>query len=293
MWPLLAQTEPQGIRGTIDQLARTPISLIVYICAIATAIRLVIYWYMRDVPSHQRGLGYMVAKYGGEAMDALVYALIFVFLLIRPFGVQAFTIPSASMYPTLKINDFIIANKAIYRYSEPKVDDIIVFKPPAKAILEYQKGQDIDYIKRVQGVPGDVVEIRGNVLYRNGRKVAQPYVHFTRQISQTEYSDVPIGSMPSMDFKLVKHNGSYWPVVYNSQSVNFGSAPIYQVRDPAEEEDLRNDPPVAVPPGFLLVMGDNRNYSYDGRYWGLFERSRVIGRAEFIWLPPSRWGLTR
>ena len=59
------------------------------------------------------------------------------------------------------------------------------------------------------------------------------------------------------------------------------------------EQELVTSPPAAVPPGFVLMMGDNRNGSYDGRAWGLVPRDDVIGRSEFIWLPIDRWRTTR
>src|SRR5262249_39548346 len=62
-------------------------------------------------------------------------------------------------------------------------------------------------------------------------------------------------------------------------------------RDYAKE--LQDAPPAAVPKGYVLMAGDNRNNSYDGRCWGLVPREDVIGRSEFIWLPFSRWRVTR
>ncbi|MFY9233415.1 MAG: signal peptidase I [Fimbriimonadaceae bacterium] len=296
MWQLIAQAQPQGVQNTIDTLARTPISLIVYIAGIATLLRLVLFSYTKAVPTHQRGTGWNIARIANEALDAIVYALVFVFLLIRPFGIQAFTIPTGSMVPTLKINDYIVANKAVYRYSEPVVGDIVVFKPPARGLPDYQKGQDVDYIKRLQGVGGDVVEIKDYVLYRNGKAIAEPYVHYTRQTgNSSEFVDIPKTDAPRWDFKLVKHKGEYWPVLYNENSLNdFGTVPPeYVAADPNEQEQLRAAQPAAIPPGFFLMIGDNRNNSFDGRFWGLVERKSIIGRAEFIWFPFSRWGSVR
>jgi hypothetical protein len=57
--------------------------------------------------------------------------------------------------------------------------------------------------------------------------------------------------------------------------------------------ELENAPPARVPKGYVLMMGDNRNNSYDGRAWGLVPREDVIGRSEFVWLPIGRWRITR
>lgn len=283
------------MQNTIDTLARTPISLIVYIAAIATVLRLAIYGATKNVAMHQRGAWWSIARIVNEGLDAIVYALIFVFLLIRPFGIQAFTIPSGSMVPTLQINDYIVANKAIYRYSNPKVGDIVVFKPPERGIPQDQKGRDIDYIKRVRGVPGDIVEIKDNILYRNGKPIDEPYIRFTRQVADTAFEDIPKSTAERWDFKLVYHKGDWWPVQYDESSVNpRGRVAAEFVPTSFEEaEELRKAKPAPIPKGFLLMMGDNRLNSFDSRGWGLVPRESVIGRAEFIWFPLGRWGPTR
>lgn len=294
MSPLLAQASNEGLRNTIDALARTPISIIVYIVAVCTALRLILYAVTHNIEPHKRNFGYHVARFSNEAMDAVVYALIFVFLLIRPFGVQAFTIPTGSMIPTLMINDYIVANKAVYRYSDPKVGDIVVFKPPERALMPDQKGRDVDYIKRVQGVAGDVVEIRNNILYRNGKVAPDPHKRYTVPDGQgvTFLSEQQV---EPMDFKLVKYNDEYWPLIIKGDLVNADNhtANEFRVNDRATMDMLRELPAVPIPKNHILVMGDNRNGSFDSRGWGLVERWRVIGRAEFIWFPFSRWGVTR
>ena len=92
----------------------------------------------------------------GETAESLAIAMGLVYLIIRPFIVQAFFIPSESMLPTLKIHDHILVNKFIYRFREPKLGDVVVFKSPPAA---NQDGQERDFIKRVIGVPGDIVRI--------------------------------------------------------------------------------------------------------------------------------------
>ena len=79
-------------------------------------------------------------------------AMALVFFIIRPFIVQAFFIPSASMHPTLLEHDHILVNKFIYRFREPKLGDVVVFKSPPEANPD---GQERDFIKRVVGIPGD------------------------------------------------------------------------------------------------------------------------------------------
>lgn len=79
-----------------------------------TVIRVALAPYLAKVPRHLRSGAYSAARFSNEFLDAVIYAGVFVFLVIRPFCVQAFRIPSESMVDTLLINDFIVANKAIY-----------------------------------------------------------------------------------------------------------------------------------------------------------------------------------
>jgi signal peptidase I len=288
----------EAFKNLIDSLARTPISQITLIVVVASLLRLLFHQMLKDIPKHQQSGIFSVARVENEILDAIVYALVFVFMVIRPFMVQAFTIPSPSMYPTLMPSDYIVANKAIYRYSDPKRGDIIVFKPPIYGIPPRQRGQDMDYIKRLIGLPGETVEIRNNIVYINGQALNEPYKGFSREtgvpniVERAPESEV--GVQP--DFKLVEHNGEIWPVYIRGDHANDDphiTSEKYLARDEVEQEELRNAPLAKIPAGHYLMMGDNRNGSYDGRSWGLIDRDAIIGRSEFIWFPLSRWGRTR
>jgi signal peptidase I len=331
VWPIFAQHEPGagGIQQTIDNLARTPLSQIVVFVAACTLVRISIYTYLRKTPAHHRHGLYPLAKFLNEAMDAIVYAGVFVFMLIRPFAVQAFLIPSGSMLQTLYLNDFIVANKAIYRYSEPKVGDIIVFKPPLRALDDLK--QDVDFIKRCQGIPGDVVQVVNGKLVRNGKPVIEPYLSNSMGNGNPAQSGADV--QMATDWKLIHYVGKARPDLYDQYFPvqirrDAPETERYNYKDPAmicrlyavgagdeestksavrywkerssftpKEEEFEREiglaPPAAVPKGFVLMMGDNRDNSYDGRAWGLVAREDVIGRSEFIWLPISRWRITR
>jgi len=164
--------------------------------------------------------------------------LCFVFLVIRPFVAQAFYIPSGSMQPTLREDDRIFVNKMSYRFGHPRRHDVVVFRAPDEALKGDQgsPGEDTDYVKRVIGLPNDVIEIHHGVTYVNGRAESEPFC---------------------------------------------AEKPFYDM------------PPFIVPEGRLFVMGDNRNHSNDSHRWGALEESRVIGKAAFIFWPPSRAGAIR
>jgi signal peptidase I len=287
VWPILAQEAPSGgWTDVIDNLARTPLSKVIIFVAICSAIRLALAPLLARVAPHKRAGAYTFARVVNEAMDAIVYAGVFVFLLIRPFCIQAFKIPSGSMLDTLQINDFIVANKAIYRYSDPHVGDIVVFRPPLRATQPDQRDEDgevkVDFIKRCVGVAGDVIEIKSGVLYRNNQPQTEPFIK----------------ERPQFDFKLVNYNGQYWPLTISGSAVNstrdhFPTAPDYGVEDYKKMEYLRELPASPIPKGYFLMMGDNRNNSFDSRGWGLVPKEDIIGRSEFIWMPFNRWRRTR
>lgn len=186
-----------------------------------------------------------------EYVEALVIALILAFF-IRAFIVQAFKIPSGSMIPTLQIGDHLLVNKFIYGVklpfiykeiipvSKPKHGDVIVFKFP----MDESK----DFIKRVIGIPGDIIEIRDKVVYRNGKPLDEPYVqHTSPTIIREKY---PMDNWPPKGF------------------------------DPRVRDNLG---PIKVPPHKYFVMGDNRDESYDSRFWGFVDEKKILGKAWIIY----------
>src|SRR5918998_1959641 len=111
-------------------------------------------------------------KKGGGFVEYLVIFLIsfaLVFGFVRPFVMEAFWIPSGSMIPTLQINDRVLVNKFIYRFTEPERGDIVVF--------ESVDDPETDLIKRVVGLPGDKIAVRSGRLIVNGKPQQEPYTN--------------------------------------------------------------------------------------------------------------------
>lgn len=279
MVSLLAQYEETGVAGLIETLARTPIDKVVIFALVCTLIRVGIWKYLHQQPVHIRKQGGPRALgFFQEVCDALIYAGILVFLLIRPYVIQTFKIPSESMVPTLLVSDLLIVNKAIYRYSDPKSGDIVVFKPPT---LAKDPGQgDIDFVKRLIGTPGQVIEIRNRQLFRNGVPANEPYLN----------RELPV-QFQAVDFKLVNYNGKIIPLIRDSE----GRTPNRSVYDytvaQADRGRVWDFPAEAVPPDHYLMIGDNRDGSFDGRFWGLIERKDIVGKAWLRFWPPSRIGM--
>lgn len=127
-----------------------------------------------------------------EISEIVIIAIILA-LTVRFFAVQAYKIPSGSMLNTLQIGDYLLVtrfnyaikipftNKEIFRIGDPQHGDIIVF--------EYPRNPSQDYIKRVIGVPGDVIEMRDKQLFRNGKHIKEPYVRIVKPWSRVPGMD--------------------------------------------------------------------------------------------------------
>lgn len=170
-----------------------------------------------------------------EYLEALAVALVLAFV-IRTFVVQAFKIPSGSMLDTLLIGDHLLVNKFLYGTRIPFTDkNVMPLEDPKQGdviVFEFPEDTSKDFIKRIIGVPGDVVEMREKTVFRNGEKLTEPYIKHTDANMQ-----------PRRD--------------------NFG--------------------PITVPEGKYFVMGDNRDESYDSRFWGFVDKEKIRGKAWVIY----------
>jgi signal peptidase I len=161
----------------------------------------------------------------------------------RTFIAQAFYIPSGSMLPTLQIDDKLIVDKLSYRFSDPARGDIVVFQPTAQLEKEKdangnQKFKDV-FIKRVIGLPGDRIEVKGGKVYINSKVITEKYLDEAPQ--------------------------------YNWSSTELTADGI-------------------VPKGQYLVLGDNRNNSYDSHYWGFVPKDKIVGKATVRFWPMNHLG---
>jgi signal peptidase I len=193
-------------------------------------------------------------------------------LVVRVFFYQPFNIPSGSMKATLLVGDYLFVSKLSYGYSRysfpfgfnlfsgrifagtPKRGDVVVFKLP--------RDNSTDYIKRVIGLPGDEVQMKGGVLYINGRPVPK------RRVGDfhTREDDGPPRRIPMYEETLPE--GVTYRVLDSEPSGQFDNTGVFR-----------------VPAGHYFMMGDNRDNSTDSRaQWGVgfVPYENLIGRAEII-----------
>lgn len=198
-----------------------------------------------------------------EWVKTLVLTVVFL-IVIRMFLVQTFVITSGSMEDTLLVGDFLMVNRLglgtripgthilTPGYSEPHRWDVLVFDP------SHEEG--IKLVKRLVGMPGDTLEMHEKQLYINGEPQTEPYV---------KWGD------PSGDDV---HPWMVWQKDYLVSTV-----------DPAKYEPTRDNwGPIVIPDGYYFLLGDNRDFSLDSRYWGLIERWRLEGKAMFFYFSYDR-----
>lgn len=212
------------------------------------------------------------AKARGERKEPVIveyarsfFPVLLIVLVVRSFIAEPFRIPSNSMMSTLLTGDFILVNKFSYGIRLPVTETKIVpVGEPARGdvvVFRYPKDPSQDYIKRVIGLPGDVVEYRNKVLTVNGERIG----------ATPESSYVGVGSGREMTGAelLIEQLGE----VQHKILVN-----------PRVPRRLDGEGVWRVPEGHYFVMGDNRDHSEDSRFWGFVPEENLVGRAFFIWM---------
>ncbi len=196
-----------------------------------------------------------------EWVKSIAVAVV-VWLLLRTFLLEAFRIPSPSMENTLLVGDFLFVNKAIYGAEVPFIHKYLpaVREPKRGDVLVFDSVEDegLKVVKRLIGVPGDTLAMQAGVLYRNGVRADEPWVRH----------DLPTKS-ESPEYRLKMRN---WQ---SRHLVGRDTTDYYP--------DLQDWGPIVVPPDSLFMMGDNRDVSYDGRYWGFLPRMNVRGTPLIIY----------
>ena len=207
----------------------------------------------------------------GKVKNNFVSLLLAIFaaLIIRSFLFEPFSIPSGSMYPNLKVGDYLFVSKYSYGYSRhslpfsiplipgrlflkhPKRGDIIVFKTPTD--------NKTDYIKRVVGIPGDTLEMKNNLLLLNNKVI------ITEKMGVDLYKSFQVSKI-----KETLPNGSYYDV--------------FEFDKTFEGLNTNNFKKISIPEDQFFVLGDNRDNSQDSRFIGLIPIENIVGRAEIVFI---------
>jgi len=192
-----------------------------------------------------------------EMVRSLI-SVVVIALFILTFIVQPFRIPSESMEHTLLVGDFLLVNKIAYAppgiwkwvmpYRQVRQGDIVVF--------HYPPNPPEHVVKRVIGLPGDRIHLENGRVWVNGVELTEPYVSY-----EPAYADDFRDNFPSQMYTDPGVNPKWWTEM--SRDIHGGE--------------------LVVPPGDYFVMGDNRNFSLDSRYWGFVTQDHIVGRPLLIY----------
>ncbi len=204
-----------------------------------------------------------------------------VVLVVRSFLFEPFTIPSGSMIPTLQVHDFVLVNKFSYGVRLPVTNTVILNTGlPERGevmVFRYPEDPSKNYIKRVIGVPGDKVEIRGLQLYINDQLVEQTQVGEKMSLEPCVYrrgSTTVQAERPVKTWSFVENLNNH-PHLMQRRTCQTGE------QAPAIATDHLT---ITVPEDSYFVMGDNRDNSLDSRVWGFVPAANIVGRASVIWM---------
>jgi len=231
-----------------------------------------------------------------EYFESLVVTAIMA-LFGMTFVVQAVKVPTGSMQNTITIGDHLLVNKFIFAPGSPSLPflpqreirrgDIVVFKYPGNPIEPWRdtpndpgnKQYVTNYVKRVVGLPGDRIELRGTSIIINGQPLDERVItainHPNDPATEGNEELAPL----TAEADPPPQGAGTYTVAYSPASRlgedDHESLPIYK---------LFNDrKTIVVPPDSYFMMGDNRDNSFDSRYWGFVPRDLIIGRALFVY----------
>ncbi|MFM7293621.1 MAG: signal peptidase I, partial [Burkholderiales bacterium] len=208
------------------------------------------------------------------------FPLILIVFLLRSFLFEPFKIPSGSMVPTLLVGDFILVNKFTYGIRVPVVNKKIVDVNLPKAgdvmVFRYPEDMSKDFIKRVIGTPGDTITYKDKRLTVNGKPVLTQssgtytdtesggvrfFETFTEKLAERPHQMMVDPNLPSLDLARVRQFPNRSNCTYNAEGMK-----------------------CKVPDGQYLMMGDSRDNSDDGRYWGFVPEENIVGKAVLVWM---------
>jgi signal peptidase I len=254
-----------------------------------------------------------------EWFDTLFYGAL-IAIAFRSFLLEPFNIPSGSMIPTLQVGDHIFVQKWSYGYSrysfpfgswklwngrfwgdEPKTGDVVVFRNPVN--------EDLDYVKRLIGMPGDTVQMINGRLHINGKQVVRenprPYmvaimrkslrsVGFYRENIAVRGNQIWVDNAPLADDRFtIEYRPDSFCDIYPGECNVFDATEYteilpngvkHNIIEMSDNARFDNTPLYKIPDGHYFMMGDNRDNSADSRAdVGFVPRDNLLGRVWFVW----------
>jgi len=280
----------------IEKLAGMSVINVIIVSTVLIVIRLLL-----------KGTENPFLKQVAEFCESLAFAFLLVFLIIRPFFIQSFFIPSASMRPTLLEKDHLIANKFIYFFKDPKFKDIVIFKAPKEAtkndprVKPYDEPNNkmqrfwdvvsngdtrLDFIKRVIGEPGDEIRITAG------------YIRVPKSV---EY---PAGIIPHMDisrrlkvladhgkdgYVKIKEDGIYLDnkkidekilkealFIPKNEKIILHPGTVYRNEEKLDEPFIAEDPGMPYPMNFQISDNPNWIIKKNGEYWAKIPKGKYL-----------------
>lgn len=204
-----------------------------------------------ELKDYNNGIVYAIFAIGSMCFSVIV--AISIALFFRSNVMEPFYCPSDSMGPTLLKGDRFLANKLVQR-KQPNYGDVVIFLAP--------NNREVVNVRRVVGLPGDTVAVRGNEVFLNGRKLEQRHVSPSDGASELNSEDA-----------VLETNGGA----------------TYSIQFTEGKEKMADFPDTKVPTGNCFVLGDNRNHSEDSRKYGVVPLGDILGKVEYLYFPASDW----
>jgi signal peptidase I len=241
--------------------------------------------------------------------ESIGSALILV-LIIQKFYLGNFLVPTGSMIPTIVPKDRLFGNMVIYKFSEPKREDVIVFKEPVN--------NKVLYTKRLMGLPGETVEIDGERLIIDGEKITERRYSNLGELGYNQWvvpkkgdklEIVPGGNyneiakernidIGEIQENLLEHPGALSQMLPDV-SFYINGKKTGMILDYIHDKEVLNKllagekVETTIPEDYFLALGDNTDGSYDGRMWGFVAQHRIEGKAFVRFWPLNRIGLLK
>lgn len=224
------------------------------------------------------------------------FPIIAVVFVLRTFVAEPFQIPSSSMRPGLVKGDFILVNKFAYGIRVPVLNSVLIDTGSVQrgdvAVFNFPVDPKVNYIKRIVGVPGDVIEYRDKVLSVNGQAEqdtpAGEYAYADDNMPAVSRSAERFqAAFDGRTFDILKNNGSpsVEPGTFNHYQEEMAERGFSSgLKEHCEYAEDGSGFKCTVPQGKYFAMGDNRDSSADSRYWGFVDDRLMVGKAFVIWM---------